>query len=94
MRKGPSVSGCAAATSPSLRDRKGRFQPGDDAPSLCRYRRPDRPGVALTFESLCRGQSFGSDRKLTAMDRRRQIYEGKAKILYEGPAPGTLTQHF
>lgn len=26
--------------------------------------------------------------------RRRQIYEGKAKILYEGPEPGTLVQYF
>ena len=24
------------------------------------------------------------------MARRRQIYEGKAKILYEGPEPGTI----
>ncbi len=28
------------------------------------------------------------------MARRRQIYEGKAKILYEGPEPGTLVQFF
>ena len=28
------------------------------------------------------------------MPRRRQIYEGKAKILYEGPEPGTLIQYF
>ena len=28
------------------------------------------------------------------MARRRQIYEGSAKILYEGPEPGTLVQHF
>src|SRR5580765_7960025 len=28
------------------------------------------------------------------MKRRRQIYEGKAKILYEGPEPGTLIQYF
>ena len=28
------------------------------------------------------------------MARRRQIYEGKAKILYEGPEPGTLIQYF
>jgi phosphoribosylaminoimidazole-succinocarboxamide synthase len=28
------------------------------------------------------------------MTRRRQIYEGKAKILYEGPEPGTLIQYF
>ncbi len=25
---------------------------------------------------------------------RRRIYEGKAKVLYEGPEPGTLIQHF
>jgi phosphoribosylaminoimidazole-succinocarboxamide synthase len=28
------------------------------------------------------------------MARRRQIYEGKAKILFEGPEPGTLVQYF
>jgi len=28
------------------------------------------------------------------MARRRQIYEGKAKVLFEGPEPGTLVQHF
>ncbi len=28
------------------------------------------------------------------MARRRLIYEGKAKILYEGPEPGTLIQYF
>ncbi len=28
------------------------------------------------------------------MKRRRTIYEGKAKILYEGPEPGTLIQYF
>lgn len=26
--------------------------------------------------------------------RRRRVYEGKAKILFEGPEPGTLVQHF
>ncbi|MEM8665520.1 MAG: phosphoribosylaminoimidazolesuccinocarboxamide synthase, partial [Pseudomonadota bacterium] len=26
------------------------------------------------------------------MSRRRRIYEGKAKLLYEGPEPGTLVQ--
>src|SRR5215471_1028443 len=29
-----------------------------------------------------------------SMKRRRTIYEGKAKILYEGPEPGTLVQYF
>jgi phosphoribosylaminoimidazole-succinocarboxamide synthase len=28
------------------------------------------------------------------MNRRRRIYEGKGKILYEGPEPGTLIQFF
>lgn len=28
------------------------------------------------------------------MNRRRQIYEGKAKILFEGPEPGTIVQYF
>jgi phosphoribosylaminoimidazole-succinocarboxamide synthase len=28
------------------------------------------------------------------MKRRRMIYEGKGKILYEGPEPGTLVQYF
>ena len=28
------------------------------------------------------------------MSKRRVIYEGKAKILYEGPEPGTLIQYF
>ena len=28
------------------------------------------------------------------MARRKKIYEGKAKILYEGPEPGTIIQYF
>lgn len=28
------------------------------------------------------------------MARRRQIFEGQAKILFEGPEPGTLVQYF
>lgn len=28
------------------------------------------------------------------MNRRRRVYEGKGKILYEGPEPGTLIQFF
>ena len=28
------------------------------------------------------------------MARRKLVYEGKAKILYEGPEPGTLVQYF
>jgi len=29
-----------------------------------------------------------------AMARRKKIYEGKAKTLYEGPEPGTIVQYF
>ncbi len=28
------------------------------------------------------------------MSRRRQIYEGRAKVLFEGPEPGTIVQYF
>ncbi|KJV09163.1 phosphoribosylaminoimidazole-succinocarboxamide synthase, partial [Elstera litoralis] len=28
------------------------------------------------------------------MARRRKIYEGKAKVLFEGPEPGTIVQYF
>jgi len=31
---------------------------------------------------------------MTMTTRRKKIYEGKAKILYEGPEPGTLIQYF
>ena len=32
--------------------------------------------------------------RMTIMTRRRQVYEGKAKVLFEGPEPGTLVQYF
>jgi phosphoribosylaminoimidazole-succinocarboxamide synthase len=31
---------------------------------------------------------------MMTMARRRQIYEGKAKVLFEGPEPGTIVQYF
>jgi phosphoribosylaminoimidazole-succinocarboxamide synthase len=46
----------------------------------------------IPFDSRAGAQCFqGKD---IAMARRRQIYEGKAKILYEGPEPGTIIQYF
>tara|TARA_R110000868_G_scaffold278675_9_gene538717 strand:- start:30567 stop:31448 length:882 start_codon:yes stop_codon:yes gene_type:complete len=33
-------------------------------------------------------------RDTTMNSKRKKIYEGKAKILYEGPEPGTLIQYF
>ncbi len=32
--------------------------------------------------------------KVLPMTRRRRVFEGKAKVLYEGPEPGTLVQYF
>jgi len=37
---------------------------------------------------------FLTQTRYVPMNRRRRIYEGKGKILYEGPEPGTLIQHF
>jgi phosphoribosylaminoimidazole-succinocarboxamide synthase len=54
-----------------------------------RRRRGPRPqnwshGIPMDF----------TKQRYTPMSRRRRIYEGKAKVLYEGPEPGTLIQHF
>jgi phosphoribosylaminoimidazole-succinocarboxamide synthase len=43
---------------------------------------------------LRRNRFFPHPVRMTTMNRRRRVYEGKAKILYEGPEPGTLIQHF
>jgi phosphoribosylaminoimidazole-succinocarboxamide synthase len=32
--------------------------------------------------------------QVPTMSRRKQVYEGKAKVLFEGPEPGTLVQYF
>jgi phosphoribosylaminoimidazole-succinocarboxamide synthase len=37
---------------------------------------------------------FPASAERTPMARRKKIYEGKAKILYEGPEPGTIVQYF
>jgi len=49
---------------------------------------PSRARVFVSRDALIQ-------RKAQAiMTRRKKIYEGKAKILYEGPEPGTLIQYF
>jgi phosphoribosylaminoimidazole-succinocarboxamide synthase len=48
---------------------------------------PSKPRRAAAIDP--RGQS-----RCTIMARRRRIYEGKAKVLFEGPEPGTLVQYF
>jgi phosphoribosylaminoimidazole-succinocarboxamide synthase len=52
-----------------------------------RWSHADPPAGARSFLSLPKG-------KRPMSSRRRQVYEGKAKILYEGPEPGTLIQYF
>jgi len=46
--------------------------------------------------ALGAGDGGGAETVTTgaAMSRRRQLYEGKAKVLFEGPEPGTLIQYF
>ena len=52
-------------------------------------------GGHLLYEVLILGTDPGHTHHWKkTMARRRQIYEGKAKILYEGPEPGTLVQYF
>ena len=48
---------------------------------------------ALAYEShnMCHDALFDWGQ---SMSRRKKIYEGKAKILYEGPEPGTFVQYF
>ena len=61
-----------------------REDPRDESPCFfVPFWRMKRPTYPLPFQ----GTGF-------AMNRRRKIYEGKAKILFEGPEPGTLVQYF
>ena len=52
----------------------------------------ERSGISGYRAIVFRSQ-FSADLRLK-MARRRRIYEGKAKILFEGPEPGTLVQYF
>jgi phosphoribosylaminoimidazole-succinocarboxamide synthase len=62
------------------------------------YIDPIGPGCRVRSDVARRGFAFLFRRRLFRQDmpmaRRRQIYEGKAKILYEGPEPGTIIQYF
>jgi phosphoribosylaminoimidazole-succinocarboxamide synthase len=54
-------------------------------------------GAETTARGIRRALSSFSDPGGSASmtpPRRKKIYEGKAKILYEGPEPGTLIQYF
>ncbi len=57
-----------------------------------------------SFARIARFQSLAAARRflyhaasipgIHHMARRKKLYEGKAKILYEGPEPGTIVQYF
>jgi phosphoribosylaminoimidazole-succinocarboxamide synthase len=73
--------------------RSGSF-PGPD------WARPTESEQGRARKILCRAlfifrtKPSLARRRLNMTTRRKKIYEGKAKILYEGPEPGTLIQYF
>jgi len=64
-----------------------------DCPNDSETRRQDRvfPSIMAARFLLLEG---ARKRDRTMNSKRKKIYEGKAKILYEGPEPGTLIQYF
>jgi phosphoribosylaminoimidazole-succinocarboxamide synthase len=85
--------GRVARTLPAPGRRRKRRR-GDAAPR----RQVDLPPRARAPIRKPRGRARKRRRPVavseTPMARRRLVYEGKAKILYEGPEPGTLIQYF
>jgi phosphoribosylaminoimidazole-succinocarboxamide synthase len=53
-----------------------------------------RGGPACYSPLRNRQPRSGGEKDVRTMARRRQLYEGKAKVLFEGPEPGTLVQYF
>jgi phosphoribosylaminoimidazole-succinocarboxamide synthase len=74
---------CVAAPHP-LRVRATFSRPPDSG-----LHRPDPPSGRAIFVS---GEAPPGPDMMNV--KRKKIYEGKAKILYEGPEPGTLIQYF
>ena len=68
--------------------------PGMTRPTFAAIGRPTAPAPRLRLSRFAGVIHLVPTESLHAMSRRRQIYEGKAKILYEGPEPGTLIQYF
>src|SRR3954447_16039620 len=70
----------------------GATYPGVTCPSA-QFERVLRNIVVII---ICSGTPIPEFFKIggTGMSRRRQICEGKGKLLFEGPEPGTLVQHF
>jgi phosphoribosylaminoimidazole-succinocarboxamide synthase len=66
-------------------------------PTLTPDRRSLSPGSLSRKRALHSAQTpvcVPFDISEVTMARRKKVYEGKAKILYEGPEPGTLVQYF
>eukprot|EP01035_Chromulina_nebulosa_P030334 gene30333-40307_t len=97
------TSGASIDSPPSASDGRNEVQVRWDGTIVKRRHRVDQRGLVPPLavdqhQGLVRieaAKSAGGDhRRDPAAGPRRQIYEGKAKILYEGPEPGTLIQYF
>ena len=74
-----------------VRRRSARRQAAvqESNPALTVARRGLCP-APLLYDALRRPLSGLAGDRMARMARRRQLYEGKAKVLFEGPEPGTL----
>jgi phosphoribosylaminoimidazole-succinocarboxamide synthase len=61
-------------------------------PDMTSHRLARKGGLA--YEAAMTHPAAGCDLRIFGMARRKMVYEGKAKILYEGPEPGTYVQYF
>lgn len=73
--------------------RKSVLQIGGQHSLAIEFANPFAYAVARQ-ETFAKFSESSHPSEVKRMSRRRKIYEGKAKILYEGPEPGTLVQFF
>jgi adenylosuccinate lyase len=83
------------------RDRQAGVYPDNMRANMNKFRglvHSQRVLLALTQAGVSREDAYRlvqrNAMKVWEMARRKKVYEGKAKILYEGPEPGTLVQYF
>jgi len=76
------------------RDKRLHHRPAKDIFSLRYAVRSSIRAASCFFTAGYPLGIAGSDAGALLMSRRKMIYEGKAKILYEGPEPGTIVQYF
>src|SRR3546814_1888136 len=70
------------------------FNPGMTRSTFAAIGAPIAPVPRLVHESFSPGAFIWFRQKVLPMARGRQLYQGKAKIHYEGPEQGTLIQYF